>query len=192
MGGRHAVITGGATGLGFAIAQRMLASDARVTLWDRDRAALVRACAELGPKAFSVVVDVAEHASVVDALRLTLDQVVLADVPPEHTPVTLRVSLHGPPPDQGFEPGQVVLTMAHLAAPESAAEPGGFDFRRMAFFNQLGAVGYSGSPVVLWGEGLPVDDVAGAASTVGYELLCAVAPRVPFAVTEVGRIDLEL
>ena len=49
-----------------------------------------------------------------------------------------------------------------------------------------------GSPVVLWGEGLPVDDVAGAASTVGYELLCAVAPRVPFVVTEVGRIDLEL
>ena len=30
-----------------------------------------------------------------------------------------------------------------------------------------------GSPVVLWGEGLPVDDVASAASTVGYELLCA-------------------
>jgi alanine racemase len=49
-----------------------------------------------------------------------------------------------------------------------------------------------GSPVVLWGEGLPVDEVASAASTVGYELLCAVAPRVPFVVTEVGRIDLEL
>ena len=39
-----------------------------------------------------------------------------------------------------------------------------------------------GSPVVLWGEGLSVDDVAAAASTVGYELLCAVAPRVPFIV----------
>ena len=49
-----------------------------------------------------------------------------------------------------------------------------------------------GSPVVLWGEGLPVDDVASAASTVGYELLCAVAPRVPFVVTNVGGIDLEL
>jgi 3-oxoacyl-[acyl-carrier protein] reductase len=36
MKGRHAVITGGATGLGFAIAQRMLASGARVTIWDRD------------------------------------------------------------------------------------------------------------------------------------------------------------
>jgi len=39
-----------------------------------------------------------------------------------------------------------------------------------------------GSDVVLWGKGLPVDDVARAAGTVGYELLCAVAPRVPFAV----------
>src|SRR5437016_509117 len=49
-----------------------------------------------------------------------------------------------------------------------------------------------GSPVVLWGEGLPVDDVANAASTVGYELLCAVAPRVPFVATRVGALDLEL
>jgi len=36
-----------------------------------------------------------------------------------------------------------------------------------------------GSPVVLWGEGLPVEDVAHAAGTIGYELLCALAPRVP-------------
>ncbi len=85
-----------------------------------------------------------------DALRLTLDRVVLADVPPGRTPVKVRVSLHGPPPDKPYEPGQVVMTTAHLAAPESAAEPGGFDFRRMAFFNRLGAVGYSGGPVVLW------------------------------------------
>ena len=49
-----------------------------------------------------------------------------------------------------------------------------------------------GSPVVLWGQGLPVDDVASAASTVGYELLCAVAPRVPFVVSNVGPIDIEL
>ncbi len=49
-----------------------------------------------------------------------------------------------------------------------------------------------GSPVVLWGEGLAVDDVASAAATVGYELLCAVAPRVPFVVTNVGRVDVEL
>jgi alanine racemase len=36
-----------------------------------------------------------------------------------------------------------------------------------------------GSPVVLWGEGMPVDEVAMSAGTVGYELLCALAARVP-------------
>jgi alanine racemase len=36
-----------------------------------------------------------------------------------------------------------------------------------------------GSPVVLWGEGMAVDEVAIAAGTVGYELLCGVAKRVP-------------
>jgi len=35
-----------------------------------------------------------------------------------------------------------------------------------------------GSPVVLWGEGMPIDDVAASAGTVGYELMCALAPRV--------------
>ncbi len=36
-----------------------------------------------------------------------------------------------------------------------------------------------GSPVVLWGEGLPVEELARAAGTISYELLCALAPRVP-------------
>ncbi|MCP5278205.1 MAG: alanine racemase [Thiobacillus sp.] len=35
-----------------------------------------------------------------------------------------------------------------------------------------------GSPVVLWGAGLPVDEVAAAAGTIAYELLTAIAPRV--------------
>lgn len=35
-----------------------------------------------------------------------------------------------------------------------------------------------GSPVVLWGEGLPADEVATAADTIAYELFCALAPRV--------------
>jgi len=36
-----------------------------------------------------------------------------------------------------------------------------------------------GSRVTLWGDGLPVDDVATAAGTSSYELLCALAARVP-------------
>ena len=72
MAGRHAVITGGATGLGYATAQRMLASGASVTLWDMDGAAAAKAAAVLGAKAGAVTVNVAEHASVVQALRQTL------------------------------------------------------------------------------------------------------------------------
>lgn len=36
-----------------------------------------------------------------------------------------------------------------------------------------------GSSVTLWGKGLPVEEVAAAAGTISYELLCALAPRVP-------------
>ena len=36
-----------------------------------------------------------------------------------------------------------------------------------------------GSPVTLWGEGLPADEVAAAAGTVSYEMFCALAARVP-------------
>ena len=36
-----------------------------------------------------------------------------------------------------------------------------------------------GSRVELWGEQVKIDQVAKAAGTVGYELMCALAPRVP-------------
>jgi len=38
-----------------------------------------------------------------------------------------------------------------------------------------------GAPVTLWGEGLPADEVAAAAGTISYELLCRLAARVPQA-----------
>jgi alanine racemase len=40
----------------------------------------------------------------------------------------------------------------------------------------------AGSPVVLWGEGLAIEEVARAAGTVSYELMCALTPRVPVVV----------
>jgi alanine racemase len=50
-----------------------------------------------------------------------------------------------------------------------------------------------GSEVTLWGNSaktgaaLPIDEVARAAGTVGYELMCAVAQRVPFAAATEGE-----
>lgn len=70
--GRHAVVTGGATGLGFAIAQRLLASGGTVTVWDRDEKGAAEAASKLGKGASFVVVDVAEHASVQAAVEGTL------------------------------------------------------------------------------------------------------------------------
>jgi 3-oxoacyl-[acyl-carrier protein] reductase len=48
MKGRNAIVTGGAAGIGLAIARRLVASGARVSLWDRDAAALDAAAAALG------------------------------------------------------------------------------------------------------------------------------------------------
>lgn len=69
--GRHAVVTGGATGLGFAIAQRLLASGGSVSIWDRDQAAGRAAAEKLGAGAFFVLVDVADEVSVRDAVQST-------------------------------------------------------------------------------------------------------------------------
>ncbi len=84
-----------------------------------------------------------------DALRLTLDRVVLERVSAERTPMRVRVSLHG---DQSHsiaaEPGLRVMTTGHLSPPSGPVEPGGFDFQRHAWFARLGAVGYTRNPVL--------------------------------------------
>lgn len=41
-----------------------------------------------------------------------------------------------------------------------------------------------GDPVILWGEGLPVEEVAEAADTIAYELLCHISARVPLIEVE--------
>lgn len=84
-----------------------------------------------------------------DAVRLTLDQVLLARLETQETPMFVRVSLHG---TQGYfdpEPGQIIGMTAHLSAPSGPVEPDGFDFQRQAYFRKLGAIGYTRTPVVL-------------------------------------------
>lgn len=55
-----AVVTGGAQGLGFAMAHRLLQSGAKVSLWDRDGDALEKAVAALGAGASSRIVDITD------------------------------------------------------------------------------------------------------------------------------------
>ena len=66
-----AVISGGATGIGFAVAQRLKASGGRVSLWDRDASALDRAAVTLGQGTDVREVDVADADGVAAAARAT-------------------------------------------------------------------------------------------------------------------------
>lgn len=70
--GRHAVVTGGAAGLGLAIAQRLLASGGSVTLWDRAQGQGRQAADRLGEGCGFVQVDVADETSVREALESTV------------------------------------------------------------------------------------------------------------------------
>ncbi len=74
--GRKAVVTGGAQGIGFSIASRLIASGAAVSLWDRDEVYLNKAQIDLGIKGeVSVeVVDVASAESVEKATKSTLEK----------------------------------------------------------------------------------------------------------------------
>lgn len=65
--GQVAVVTGGAQGLGFAIAQRLIDSGARVSLWDTNADILARATAALGASASSMVVDITDYPGLVGA-----------------------------------------------------------------------------------------------------------------------------
>lgn len=81
-----------------------------------------------------------------DALRLTLDQVRIGDVPQERRPQRIRLSVHVP--TGAIAPGQRIMTTGHLSPPQGPVEPGGFDFRRHAWFQRLGAVGYTRVPIM--------------------------------------------
>jgi len=69
--GQTAVVTGGAQGLGLAIARRIVASGAKVSLWDLDAAELRKATADLGAGAKSVTVDITDVQAVIDATAET-------------------------------------------------------------------------------------------------------------------------
>jgi 3-oxoacyl-[acyl-carrier protein] reductase len=73
---RHAVVTGGAQGIGFAVAERLLSSGASVTLWDRDGELLTSAVKELGggDSVDAVTADVTDVASVGTAAGATAEK----------------------------------------------------------------------------------------------------------------------
>ena len=107
-----AVVTGGAQGLGFAMAQRLLASGAKVSLWDMNGEALDKAVAALGRNAPSKIVDITDlggltrvHAEVeaeagpvsilVNSAGITGGNAALEDYDPEVWRKVIEINLNG-------------------------------------------------------------------------------------------------
>jgi NAD(P)-dependent dehydrogenase (short-subunit alcohol dehydrogenase family) len=110
--GRTAAITGGAAGIGLAVARRLVESGARVALWDRDPGALAAAKALLGDAAMTYALDVADADAVervaqqtaqafgrMDALvcsaGITGPNVPLAEYPVDEWKRVFDINVHG-------------------------------------------------------------------------------------------------
>ena len=77
---RRAVVTGGAAGIGFAVAKRLAASGAKVALWDRDERALASANEKLDRRALTQTLDVSDATAVDRAAKLLAHELGGVDV----------------------------------------------------------------------------------------------------------------
>ena len=79
-------------------------------------------------------------------LRITVDNLTLYGLEPDQTPARVRITL--PSKHAQAKIGSAVLIFAKLEGPGAPVEPGGFDFRRWAWFKRLGGVGYALGPTM--------------------------------------------
>ena len=152
--GSHALVTGGARGIGLACARELLARGARVTLLGRDGAALEAAVRELGGTAQaaqmvqSVQADIADEASVRQAF---------AQAEAAFGPVQVLVNNAGQASSQKFERTDAALWQAMLAVNLT----GTFHCMQAALPGMLAA---------RWGR---IINVASTAGLIGYAYVSA-------------------
>ncbi|MFG0609855.1 SDR family NAD(P)-dependent oxidoreductase [Delftia sp. WSY_14] len=152
--GRHALVTGGARGIGLACARALLARGARVTLLGRDGAALEAAVRELGGTApaaqmvQSVQADIADE----DSVRQAFAQAEAA-----FGPVQVLVNNAGQASSQKFERTDAALWQAMLAVNLT----GTFHCMQAALPGMLSA---------RWGR---IINVASTAGLIGYAYVSA-------------------
>jgi ribitol 2-dehydrogenase len=80
LSGKVAAITGAASGIGLECARALIAAGVRVVLVDRAEDALRSACAELGPNAIPLVIDLMKPASVATMMPQILDKAGQLDI----------------------------------------------------------------------------------------------------------------
>lgn len=179
------LITGGAAGIGLAIARRMVARGAAVWLWDREEGALARAAAEFGDMARSFTADIADD----DAVHAA--EAALATSPPTHLVNNAGIlgrsmaldSMDAAEVDRALSinvKGTLLVTAAFLRA--RAAHP------RAAIVNMASIAGLNG--------GAPGHAVYGATKGAMLALTCAMArdlaPDIRVNALAPGIIDTDI
>jgi ribitol 2-dehydrogenase len=99
LSGKVAAVTGAASGIGLECARAMLQGGARVALVDRAADKLDALCAELGPQAFPVVVDLLDKASVAGMMPEILRRAGRLDVFHANAGAYVGGEVHGGDPD---------------------------------------------------------------------------------------------
>lgn len=112
--------------------------------------------------------------SFAESTRILLDGVALRRIAAEDTPHRVRLRLNGDAPPLGAR----ISVLAKVMPPSGPALPGGYDFRRRAWFDGIGGVGFAmGSPRILAeppGEAGLVLAIAELRQDVGARVLAAV------------------
>ena len=189
--GRHAIVTGGAAGIGEAIVARLLGAGARVSIWDRDLAALESAQSRLGTQVQAVQVDVSDERSVANAVNvshawgtridilvnsagITGPNTTVIDYPVEEWDRVFAINMRG-----------TFLTCKHVAAVMRQAA-GGEGYGRIVNIGSSAFAGYAGNCAYGASKGgvfsltraLAADGAAGDAPPAD----CASAPKALCAV----------
>lgn len=83
-----------------------------------------------------------------DRPRVLLDRVTIHGLDPAETPARVRISLDPSTSADLLRPGLRLLGQARISPPAAPSEPGGFDYRQVAWFERIGAIGYARTPFV--------------------------------------------
>ena len=81
--------------------------------------------------------------------RLVLEDVVVFGLTDDRTPSRVQITLLGRDDLSQLTPGVRVSVFAQIGPPGQPAEPGGFDYRRTAWFDGLGGVGFARGPAAI-------------------------------------------
>ena len=122
------VIAGTVLVFGFIVAQWRTVSVEHLVLSERH-----------GPA--SVTGQVSRVEQFPDSLRITIDKARISGLGAEKTPGTVRIRMRGQQPT--MQPGEWLRVRAIISPPAPPAAPGAFDFQRLAYFQQIGAFGFS-------------------------------------------------